>query len=115
MRLRSQDISQAYIQGAHKIQRDVYVRPATELQRPEVQLLQIIKRLSGLCEAAYYWHGRSSPHLTQPYIYTDTNLVSLDSLTWLSRLQQPKSDLFVYPWVRQVTAVSQVWPDVVGD
>lgn len=59
----SQDVSQAYLQSADKLMRDVYVKPTKEFHLASNQLLKILKPLYGISDSGDYWHSTFSNHL----------------------------------------------------
>ena len=61
----SQDISQAYLQGAEKLSRDVYIRPGPELKIPSGHLLKLLKPIYGLADSGDIWNTTFSKHLQE--------------------------------------------------
>eukprot|EP00171_Calliarthron_tuberculosum_P022791 IDg22791t1 len=62
-RLWSQDISQAYLQSASKLLRDVYLRPGQEFDIPAGHILKLLRPLYGLADSGDYWNVTFSNHL----------------------------------------------------
>ena len=57
-RLFSTDVTQAYLQSAEELSRDVYVEPSPEFNLDSNQLLKLLKPLYGLADSGDYW-GRT--------------------------------------------------------
>ncbi len=64
-RLWSQDITQAYIQSASPLLRDVYLKPTKELEIPADSVLKLLKPLYGLADSGDYWHSTFQKHIKQ--------------------------------------------------
>lgn len=72
MRLWTQDISQAYLQSARKLIRDIYIRPSKEFKLNYNQLLKLLKPLYGLSESGDYWHETFFKHVHEDFAMTPT-------------------------------------------
>jgi len=59
----SEDISQAYLQSASVLLRDVYMKPNRHLSIPAGHLLKILRPLYGLADSGDYWHATFAKHL----------------------------------------------------
>lgn len=59
----SQDLSQAYLQSADKLMREVYVKRTKEFRLPPGRLLKLLNPLHGLSDSGDYWHSTFSEHL----------------------------------------------------
>lgn len=64
-RLWSEDMTLAYIQGAERILRKVYLKGKPEFQLAPNQLLEILRPLYGLADSGDYWHATFLRHLKQ--------------------------------------------------
>lgn len=62
-RLFSTDVTQAYLQSADELMRDVYVKPTKEFELGEDQILKLMKPLYGLADSGDYWGKTFSSHL----------------------------------------------------
>ncbi len=71
-RLWSQDVSQAYLQSAEKLMREVYARPTKEFCLPSDQLLRLLKPLYGLPDSGDYWHSTFAKHLRDDLLMSCT-------------------------------------------
>lgn len=56
-------MTQAYLQGAERILRKVYIRGKPEFQLEYDELLEILRPLYGLADAGDYWHATFLRHL----------------------------------------------------
>ena len=67
-KLWSQDVSQAYLQSAEKLMREVYLKPnrrdaEKHFHLNEKQLLRLLKPLYGLADSGDYWHVTFANHI----------------------------------------------------
>lgn len=58
----SHDITQAYLQSDMPLQRQIFMKPPSDLCLPKEKLLQILKPLYGLAESGDYWNSTNSLH-----------------------------------------------------
>lgn len=63
LRIWSQDISQAYLQSASKLIRDIYLKPGKDLELNGNQLLKLLRPLYGLSDSGDYWNTTFSDHI----------------------------------------------------
>jgi Reverse transcriptase (RNA-dependent DNA polymerase) len=61
----STDVTQAYLQSAEKLLRDVYIKPTKELSMEPGQLLKLLRPLYGLADSGDYWGRTLSNHLRE--------------------------------------------------
>ena len=59
----TEDISQAYLQSASELLREVYLRPNRRLKIPAGYLLKLLQLLYGLADSGDYWHATFAKHL----------------------------------------------------
>ena len=57
-RLFSTDVTQAYLQSAEALQRDIFIKPPKEFELKPNELIKLLKPLYGLTESGDYW-GRT--------------------------------------------------------
>lgn len=62
-RIWSQDISQAYLQSASELIRDVYLKPGKDLEIEGGKLLKLLRPLYGLSDSGDYWNTTFSDHI----------------------------------------------------
>lgn len=67
-----QDITQAYIQG-YDMERDVYMKPATEFKLDPDTQLKLLKQLYGLYESSDSWY-----HQCTSFVRNEMNLKPTD-------------------------------------
>jgi len=58
----SEDISQAYLQSASELLRDVYMKPNRQLDIPAGHILKLLRPLYGLADSGDYWHATFAKH-----------------------------------------------------
>jgi len=76
----TQDVTQAYLQSAGTLERDVYIdKPAPELHLSSDQALKLLRPLYGLADSGDFWYRELSKH------HRDMGMTTLttDSSTWL--------------------------------
>jgi Reverse transcriptase (RNA-dependent DNA polymerase) len=61
--LSSTDVTQAYLQCAEKLLRDVYIKPTKEFSMGPGQLLKLLRPLYGLADSGDYWGRTLANHL----------------------------------------------------
>lgn len=64
-RLWTEDVSQAYVQSASKLLRDVYLKPSKELEIPGNCLVKLLRPLYGLADSGDYWHDTFTKRMKQ--------------------------------------------------
>lgn len=62
-RIWSQDISQAYLQSAIELLRDIYLKPGKDFEMEGNTLLKLLRPLYGLSDSGDYWHTTFSDHI----------------------------------------------------
>lgn len=68
----SEDMTQAYLQGAVRILRKNYIRGKPELRLEGNELLEVLRPLYGLADAGDYWHATFLRHLKKHLGMTTT-------------------------------------------
>jgi Reverse transcriptase (RNA-dependent DNA polymerase) len=59
----STDVTQAYLQSAENLRRDLYIKPTKEFSIAPGQLLKLLRPLYGLADSGDYWGRTLSNHL----------------------------------------------------
>ena len=73
MNIYLRDISQAYTQSSTHLNRDVFIKPPSELSLPKNIMLKIIRPLYGLAEAGTHWfHTYHNHHVEKLNMITST-------------------------------------------
>lgn len=62
-RIWSQDVSQAVLQSADNLSRDIYVKPSNAFHLDQDAMLRPLKPLYGLCDSGDYWYYTFSSQL----------------------------------------------------
>lgn len=62
LRVWSHGITQAYLQSASKLMRDVYLKPSKEFELSSDQLVKLLKPLYGLADSGGYWNVTMAKH-----------------------------------------------------
>ena len=62
-RLFSTDVTQAYLQSAEMLMRDVYIKPSAEFKLSPNRLLKLLKTLYGLADSGDYWGRNLRGHI----------------------------------------------------
>ena len=70
----SKDVTQAYLQLADQLMRDVYTRPAKEFRLNESQILPLLKPLYGLTDAGDHWDATVTNYLKNDLKMSQTSL-----------------------------------------
>ena len=71
-RLFSTDVTQAYLQSAEQVMRDVYIKPTGEFELNQGKLLKLLKPLYGLADRGDYWGRTISNHIKEDLNMTGT-------------------------------------------
>lgn len=61
-RLFSGDVTQAYLQSAEKLKRDIFIDPPNQFNLSPDELPKLMKPLSGLAECGDYWNKTFRNH-----------------------------------------------------
>ncbi len=70
-----EDISQAYLQSASELLREVFLKPNRQLKVPAGYVLELLRPLYGLADSVDYWQAIFAKHLTDDL---GMNTVSID-------------------------------------
>ncbi len=60
----TEDISQAYLQSASELLRELYLKPNRQLKVPAGYVLKLLRPLYGLADSGDYWHATFAKHLS---------------------------------------------------
>jgi hypothetical protein len=66
----SVDVTQAYLQSAFRLMRDVYVTPTEEFELRPDQVLKLLKPLYGLSDSRDYWGATMRRHFDEDLVLT---------------------------------------------
>ena len=72
-RLWTQDVTQAYLQSALKLSRDIYLKAPKEFGLASNELLKLLKPLYGLSDSGDYWHETFKLHLRKDLLMKQTD------------------------------------------
>ena len=72
-RLCTQDVTQAYLQSALKLSRDIYLKAPKEFGLASNELLKLLKPLYGISDSGDYWHERFKLHLRKDLLMKQTD------------------------------------------
>jgi Reverse transcriptase (RNA-dependent DNA polymerase) len=64
-RILSTDVTQAYLQSAELLMRDVYIKPSAEFELNASQVLKLLRPLYGLADSGDYWGSTLLNHLKE--------------------------------------------------
>lgn len=62
-RIWTQDVTNAYIQSASQLLREVYLRPSKEFELESTHVLKLLRPLYGLADSGDYWNATYSDHI----------------------------------------------------
>lgn len=68
----STDVTQAYLQSATPLQREVYIKPGKDFGLGPDKLLKLLRPLYGLADSGDYWGATFSRHITEQLGMTPT-------------------------------------------
>jgi hypothetical protein len=66
-RIFSTDVTQAYLQSAEPLMRDVYIKPSDECELNTNQVLKLLRPLYGLADSGDYWGSTLLNHLKEEF------------------------------------------------